>query len=240
MSDGYKNKVYLNFPIQLLDGFMLNDKEILDNIMDYAVYANSNNNLEHGNDKERFKASAKYFGISFGNLDKSFENGEALYDSLEPGIPMVGIEKEMLFDYYKNHKTDFQKLCLLAYLGIRSILMNKAYCKTTNNNLLARMSGKSKKLKTKAELIGTDLEKFSTEDKARYHLGKIKTELELNWNLKTYSRYTRGFYVSFKLSLEDLAFHAEKNKKAYREKKLKQEKENARLKALKRLDDSPL
>tara|TARA_R110000751_G_scaffold390_1_gene1549 strand:+ start:10404 stop:11108 length:705 start_codon:yes stop_codon:yes gene_type:complete len=220
---------YLNFPIQMLGGFLLDSKGVLDDIMDYSVYAHSVDNLEFGNEEEAFSSSAKYFGIKFGNIPESIKNGEAFYDSLGSGNPMVGIDVKMVFDYYKNHKTDFQKACLLGYLAIRSILMDKAYCKTTNDNWFSRMDGKSSKMPK--EKLSPEIQKFHKE----YQAKKIKTELALSWNLKTYSRHTRGFYVSFKLELEDLVFHAEKKRKSYQAKKLKNETEMARLKALERL-----
>ena len=231
MKEGEKNDdKYLNFPIQLLEGFMIDSKSVLNNIMDYAVYSHGYNNLEFNTDFDKFKASASYYNIRFGNKKKSFENGRDLFDTLGPENPMVGIKVDMCFDYYKHYKTDFQKICLLGFLGIRSILMFKAYCKTTNDNWFSRMDGKA--YKTSKEKLSKEIQKFHNE----YQAKKIKNELELNWNLNTYSRYTRGFYVSFKLSLNELVFHAEKKRKAYQEKKLKTEKENARLEALKRLE----
>lgn len=229
MSEHKNNIRYLNFPIQMLGGFLLDSKGVLDDVMDYSVYAHSVENLELGNEEDAFKSSAKYFGISFGNPSESIKNGEALYDSLGTGNPMVGIDRDMLFDYYKNHKSEFEKRCLLGYLAIRSILMDKPYCKTTNDNWFSRMDGKASK--TPKEKLSKEIRNFYNE----YQAKKIKTELSLKWNLKTYSKYTRGFYVSFKLDLDDLVFHAEKRRKSYQLKKLKNETERARLKALERL-----
>ena len=65
------------------------------------------------------------------------------------------------------------------------------------------MSGKSK---SKADIDPT-LKPFTS----RYQLDKIKQELQLNWGLKYYSMKTRGFYVSFTMSLTELAKIAEKN-----------------------------
>ena len=53
----HKNKIrYLNFPIQMLGGFLLDSKGVLDDVMDYAVYAHSVDNLELGNEEEAFKS----------------------------------------------------------------------------------------------------------------------------------------------------------------------------------------
>ena len=64
---------------------------------------------------------------------------------------------------------------------------------------------------------------------------KIKTELRDNWNLITYSRYTRGFYVSFKLDLEQLVYEAEKRRKSTKEKQAQLAEKLALEKALSRL-----
>jgi hypothetical protein len=67
---------------------------------------------------------------------------------------------------------------------------------------------------------------------------KIKFELSQSWGLTTYSRYTRGFYVSFTLSLEELVFEAEKRRKSLKEKQARQRECNAVQAALNRLNSS--
>lgn len=47
---------------------------------------------------------------------------------------------------------------------------------------------------------------------------KIKNELKDHWGLKSYSRYTRGFYVSFNMTLENLIKTAEADRTARKEK----------------------
>jgi hypothetical protein len=56
-----------------------------------------------------------------------------------------------------------------------------------------------------------------------YQTKKIKTELQYSWGLVHYARWTHGFYVSFKLSLEELIFEAEKRRKSVKEKQRKRE-----------------
>ena len=68
-----------------------------------------------------------------------------------------------------------------------------------------------------------------------YQTVKIKKELRDNWGLVYYARYTRGFYVSFKMELDALVFEAEKRRKSTREKQYRTAEMQALEKANKRL-----
>jgi len=61
------------------------------------------------------------------------------------------------------------------------------------------------------------IQKYANE----YQTVKIKNELR-SWGLVTYSRYTRGFYVSFILDLNALVIAAEGKRKSTKEKQYKQ------------------
>jgi hypothetical protein len=225
MEDRSEQK-YFNFPIVLLQGFLVNDKKCLNDIFDYAIYAYCYNY-----NTDDIKQAARFFGVTMGNEKKTFQDGNDLFDSIQEGTPKVGINKEIFFDYYKNEKTEFQKVTLLAFLAIRSILQNKSYCKMDNNYLFARMDGKSHSVKNDSEL-SPELLRYKNE----YQAKKIKNELILNWNLIHYAYFTRGFYVSFKMPLEDLIFQVEKKKKSNQLKEQKEKEKAARIAALKRLN----
>ncbi|EKT4509606.1 hypothetical protein AAIP42_001006 [Flavobacterium psychrophilum] len=220
---------YLNFPIQLLSGFMIDTRKVLNDIIDYAVYQNSLK-LELGTDLEKIKTSASFYNMTLGNNKNTFDNGKMLYNSLPENSPKVGLSISMFWDFYKNDKSEFDKICLLAFLGIKSILGTKSYCKVTNLYLWARMDGKTNTIVEVSEL-SNEVRKYAN----RYQSENIKNELILNWHLIYYSRYTRGFYVSLKMSLEDLIFEAEKKRKSIKENQQKQQQNEALKKALERL-----
>lgn len=224
-----KDKRYFNFPVQLLSGFMLNKKKVLNDISNYATYENSLK-LKYGDEVEKFEDSAHFFSIQFGNISEALTNGRELYDSIPIHSPKVGLSLGVYWDYYNKDKTDFEKACLLGYLALRSILMKKPYCKITNKYWLSRMDGKVKSVENNEELSAA-IKKYANE----YQTRKIKGELEDSWKLITYSHYTRGFYVSFKMDLESLTFEAEKRRKSTKKKQKKEAKEEARKKALERL-----
>lgn len=228
MEDDNKKK-YFNFPVVFLEGFLIDHKKCLNDILDYAMYAYC---LKYDSDGD-VKRAARFFGVSLGNEIRTYRNGNELFDSVPEGLPKVGISKEIFFDYYTNEKSEFQNVTLLAFLAIKSVLQNKAYCKLDNNYLFARMEGKSHKIKNDSEL-SKELLKYKNE----YQSVKIKNELKVNWGLIHYAYYTRGFYVSFQMPLEDLIFQVEKMKKSNKLKEQKEKEKAARLAAMERLNKS--
>jgi hypothetical protein len=85
-----------------------------------------------------------------------------------------------------------------------------------NKYWLSRMDGNPKTIKDFSEL-SPEIEKFSSE----YQTKKIKRALRNGWGLVTYSRYCRGFYVSFKIPLMELILEAEKRRISTKEKQYK-------------------
>lgn len=226
-------EIYFNFPIQLLDGFLTNSHIVLNNIIDFAIYENSLK-LELGTEKDKINASAKGFDLRLNNPINSLENGKYLYNSISKKSPRTGLSRSMFFYFYQDEQSEFEKVCLLAFLAIKSIIGNKAYCKVTNLYLWARMDGKINTIETPEDLTA-EVMKYAN----RYQTENIKNELILNWSLIYYSRYTRGFYVSYKLSLEDLIFEAEKRRKSTKEKQQKSIQKEALKKAMERLNKEP-
>jgi hypothetical protein len=222
---------YLNFPVIMLQDAFKDIRETMCNAMDYAGYVHTLK-LEYGDKKKKMKDAGKYFCIKYGY--NSYDNGEAIYNSLPPNLPMTGINKDVCFDFYENPKTPDEIAVLLAFLAIKSVIGKKPYVKMTNDFLIARMGG-YKSIKDMPEPLPEPLAQYST----RRKMAKIKLELQTNWNVNYYSYYTRGFYVSLdnKFSLNDLALQAEKRRKTIKEKQLKQKKQDARKKALIKLTE---
>ena len=208
---------YFNFPIQLLSGFIKNSDKAISNIKDYAIYENALK-LDHGNELQKIKDSASFFNIKLGNIERTFENGKELYESIPTKSPKVGVSFSIWRDFYENDKTEFEKVCLLGFLGIKSILGTKAFCKMDNKNWLSRMDGQIKSVDNLL-LLSEEIRKYANE----YQTKKIKTALRNNWGLITYSRHTRGFYVSFNISLKQLVLEAEKRRISTKEKQYKEQ-----------------
>jgi len=233
---------YFNFPVTLLKELFENKQKILHDILYFALYSHSLKmdveDLYSNSEFNKFKSAANFYNVdlSGSDLDKKnkLKQGKALFDSIPADSPKVGLNISIFWDYYKNEKTDFDIACLLAFLALKSILGTKPYCKTDNAYLWARMSGNSKAMKDFNEL-SEGVKKYANE----YQTVKIKNALRDNWKLITYSRYTRGFYVSFTLDLPALIMEAEKRRKSNLEKQYKQQEKDIVSKVLARLKEAP-
>jgi hypothetical protein len=219
---------FFNFPIGLFAGAFDNIRETMDNIMNYAGYVHASA-LEFGDETERMKAAGNFFGITYGDNKRSYHEGEQLINSLPPNLPMTGINTDVCFDFYKNHKSMDQIAVLLAFSAIKSIIGSKAYYKTNIGQIGVRMAGMVS-IKD-IDKVSEQVNQFTT----RRKFDKIKFELQTNWKVNFYSYYTRGFYVSFddKFSLEKLVLEAEKNRKSNKERELQSRQKEARVNALK-------
>ncbi len=223
-------QLYFNFPVELLKGFFGNKKECLKDALYFSIYSHSLK-LDADTPYKRFLCSEKYFGVKLADREDAFRQGELLYDSFASNTPKTGIERNMFWDFYENEKADIENASLLAFLALKSIIGVKPYTKATNLYLWARMDGKNSTISDVNEL-SDELKGFAN----RYKTDLIKVELQNNWGLKMYSRYTRGFYVSFTMDLTDLIFQAEKKRKSRKEKELKQKRNDAYKIAMEKLN----
>lgn len=227
-------KRYLNFPIRMLEELLLcntdQKKSRLNDIVDIALFQHSKK-LEGQNEYEeteleRMSRTINYYFLFVDSPHGVLRNGKELFESYESAKVYVGVSTSIIIDFLNNDKDPFEWECLVAYLALKSIVGRKKYVKTNNTLMLARMSGCENILEYKE----TNGLRFS-----RYHLDKIKTELQLNWFTVYYSRFTKGFYVGFDITLEELVFEAESRKKTLKIKALENEKKEALQKALAKL-----
>jgi hypothetical protein len=215
-AEAMSEQIYFNYPISLhKNDFLTHTQWVLDRILYYAVYAHSTQ-LERGSELSKFKEASSYFGVTMGNYSHALEQGKKVFQGASHSKVFTGISKDVYFDYLKNRKTDFDKVCLLAHLSIKSVLGKAVYWKLTNDFWFSRMSGFEETVDP--ECWNESIVQYSSE----YQTKKIKQELIKNWGLVTYSRYTRGFYVSHSLSLEKLIFEAETKRKSRWEKQYKE------------------
>jgi hypothetical protein len=179
----------------------------------------------------RIKSALGFFGVKVANEMQTFENGKMLFESIPIGTPKAGIRVETYFQYLIKEKTDFENVCLLGYLALKSMIGSKPYFKATNQYWFSRMDGKAESLEVRE--LSEEIAKYTTE----YQSKKIKHELIENWGLKHYSHYMRGFYVSFNMDLKDLIKQAEKKKKSYKAKQRRKEEANIRQEVIEQLNN---
>lgn len=215
-----KDDKYLNFPIPMLKELPNDSKKFFDDAFDIGVYQYSKTLT--GSDEKRYTDSLKFFNITQVNLKNRISNAKSILQRMPEKYPFVGIEKEMLFDFYKNYKTEFEIICLSAFLGIKSILGKKPYDKTNKDMVRARMFGYNSPKDLPSKL--TALQKKYD---ARRQFDKVLNELQINWHLKILSNHNRGFYLSFDLSLDQLAEIIEKSKQQTKIQQLNEAKKKA-------------
>lgn len=205
-----KDDKYFNFPIQLMKAAP-NAHRFCDDVMDYCIYAHS----RALGGPNAIRDAAKYFDITISSPAQIERNGRELYNSIDLPAPMTGISHDLLFTFYKEHKTEHEIAALMAFLAIKSILGKKSYCRVTNEHLLSRMAGFA------SDKTMDELPEYLKQYTSRRKMNSLKMELQRNYRLKIYARYTRGFFVSFTLSLEELIREVEMKRKRYYEQNLK-------------------
>ncbi len=149
-------------------------------------------------------------------------------------FPMVNVDT--LLEYLENDKSESETMQLLAFIGIKSIIGQKQYTKTNYAHVMARAFGYNSTKDVPKELP-QQIQPIFDKYQIRYHRDTLFTSLEDNWNLIKYGFYLRGFYVSVdsKFSLEKLVLVAESSKKKNKDTKRKNDKAEARKKALEKL-----
>lgn len=204
---------YFIFPVSILSGAFQNINEVCQNAVKYSFYEHANKLT--GTMEQRTVEASEYFHVN--GSQTVYEEGKILFESIPTMTPKVSLKAELVKEYYENPKDEFDIVLFMAFSALRSILGKRAYCKTNNKMMLARMAGMS----NTEEILNLPetLRKYAN----RYQLEKIKQELMNKWKLNIYGRYTRGFYVSFNLTLDQLVYEAEKRRKSYTDKSKKLE-----------------
>ncbi len=205
----------------MLKGLYENSDKFFNDVFDVGIYLYSKT-LE-GDEEKRYKDSLKFLGITQKYITAGIKNAKSILSNMPDKYPIAGIDKDMLFNYYRNAKTEFELICLGAFLGIKSIIGKKPYDKTNKAMIHARMFGY-----TSHKDLPKSLTPLQKKYLIRWQMDKVILELQLNWNLKVYWNHDRGIYISFDLPLKKLAETVEKNKRKAKIQELKDEKKRIR------------
>lgn len=211
---------FLNIPIPLLRNLYIDSKEFFNDAFDVGIFLYSKT-LE-GDEEKQYNDSLKFLGITQTDKYAGIQNAKNILSMMRDKYPVVGIDKDMLFNYYKQSKTEFEIICFGAFLAIKSIIGKKPYDKTNKAMIHARMFGY-----ISPKEMPEDLTPLQMKYKARRQMDKILHELQLNWRLNVLWNHHRGFYVSLELPLEKLAEVVEKEKRSYKIQELKEAKRKA-------------
>ncbi len=173
-------------------------------------------------------------GVS-ANSEHILKQGKQIEVEIPANEPMPMLSTNLLFDYLKNEKNEFEIAQLLAYMAIRSIIGKSQYGKTNKQHIVARMFGFSS-IKAMPSELTPAIKQLVCKYNLRYHIDKLLQQLELNWHVETYSNYMRGLYVGIGISKEMLAIAAETKKQKNKMAKLRNDKAEARNKALRMIE----
>lgn len=215
------DKKFFNIPLLMLKELYTNSTKFFDDAFDVGVYLYSKT-LE-GSEGKRYRDAKKFFNVTQGGSPiTAINNAKRILNSMPAKYPMTGIEKNIYFDYYKNDKSEFEKICLGGFLGIKSILGKKPLCKTNKSMIHVRMFGYSS-----MNDLPSKLTPLQAKYQIRWHMDKLLLELQENWFLKAFSDHQRGMYISFDLSLDELALKSEESKQRAKKQKFKEAKRDA-------------
>lgn len=140
------------------------------------------------------------------------------YDGFKDS-PLVMVRTKMMLDFYKNQKSEFEKVLFATYAGIRSIIGKKEFCQTTQNMIFMRMVG-AKNEEALIEILNDKKVKgIYNKYNVRYQREKILNKLVINNFLSSKIALNRRTYLSATLKHDELKeevvkFFNEKNIKS--------------------------
>lgn len=192
-------------------------------------------------DYYQVKKSLEFYYIK-GSIERVFNDAKTIEKIIPANEPYCMINKKHVFEFRDKDKSETEIAELAMFLSMRSILGQKTYCKTNKQLVVSRMFGYANAKQAESKMPKA-LKPLYEKYQNRYHFDKIKENLELNWHIQVYSNHNRGFYIAVKdeMSMDNLAFAAESNKKKHKISELQAKKQKAKEKAQKRLnkrDDS--
>jgi hypothetical protein len=180
----------------------------------------------------------KFLGVN-GNFDNCLKRGKQIEKTIPDKEPFPMVNKNLLFDFRDNDKSEFDLMQFAAYISIRSILGKKSYCKTNKEMIICRAFGYASK-KQIPDKMQPVIKILFVKYMNRYHIDKVLQRLELNWNIGTYSNNMRGIYIFLKdknkISYEQLIMIAETKKIKNKISELNKTKNEAKEKVLQQLN----
>ena len=190
------------------------------------------------NATEHYRLHLAYqsLGIS-GNKEQCAKVAKDIRKRIPKAEPMPMINPKFLFEFRDKDKTEYDLIQLVGFIAVKSILGVKKYAKTNKAHIVCRMLGYSS-VKHIPDTLTANIKDLLHKYSQRYHIDKLILQLELNWNVLTYSNNLRGMYVAIsnKTTIEQLALIAETQKQKHKVEALKRAKNEAKEKALQQLN----
>lgn len=210
-----KRADYINFPVELLAGFLDGDHRA--NMLNFISWEYGTR-AENGENLEDFLEIIEM--EPYGN--DIAERALRLRETVKPSA-YTGLTADLWKSFIFEEKIEKEKVTLLAFLAAKSIVGEDPYKRLTALFIYSRMEGRRDGVDFYAEL-STIIQKYSSQ----HHQQRIREELEeyygLQWVL------SRGWYFSFTMSYEELyrAVTTKRRKKKEKTEKLSSEKKAIR------------
>jgi len=187
------------------DGHGNFDPEIdIESLAEYIKENNASSLLRDIKELHALRAVKEILNMRF-DIPTVLSSAKSIISKLPDNDPLVTIKKEMIFDYYKNQKTAYEKDMFACYLGIRSIIGRKDYTSTTKEMILCRMLGCKSKEHIKDALKTKELKKVYEAYSKRYAMDKLLDNLvKYKFITKIGIKPLRRTYVSTRYDLPEL------------------------------------
>lgn len=219
---------FLDFPIAIMKGFLDNPDDCLVKIYYYAVYK-----MVYSEDAE-FE-SIDQFSTAFNSkpntvmLESIKKKGSEIYNSFA-GTKHVwtGIHIDTFRRFYLKDRSEFDLICLLTFIALKSIIQkDKVKRNISNEFLMSRMAGFEKKAAID-QIPDKILEYMNNKSKKKKH---VFNTLEESYKVARPEK-SRGITFSLSLSRKDIELEIMKRNyiksDEFKEEKKRREKELAK------------
>ncbi len=89
----------------------------------------------------RLRNTADLFTISINNMDATIAEYRKYCSEGAKHTRWVSVKIGLLFEFISQNKTEYQIMLLAAYMGVKAIIGNKPFARTTKSYILANMFG---------------------------------------------------------------------------------------------------
>lgn len=229
--------IFYNTPCEMYRGFLSSDKsfsKVLKDIIDFVLYDLKKDLKDYAIDEEKLKIIADdKLGVNYSTPAITWRAGKRLYkqyiEENKNSPAFFSISKGTYWYLRDEDTTEWDRAVILAYLAVKSMLGNRDMIKTNMTLIFSRMDGNTKSVSS--DRISKPVAKYLN----RYWSKKILTALYKRYGVVSYggnqSHKVRGFYISTKLTMEQLITKAEADMKVARSKP-KDPLQDARRKAM--------
>lgn len=226
---------YATVPITLLKNIHKDQRGTIRQMFDYAVYDRMIKEFSDMDEDDlttdEVVLSLNYLNLNENRLEAHLQDGKEIYDKHNTK-PNASISIDLLLKF-QDEKTEFELMVFSFYCAVRSMVGTKPYYKGGDDFWIARAFGYPTIEEYKNENPTPGEKDMRAKYSKRYWLDKIKLTLQNDWHLIYVSTNkhmkVRGFYVSIKMSYEQLVLIAKEKNEKYKSKKILREEILARV-----------